>query len=136
MPAPSYDGSVSPGLEYLRRYQTALNTYNSKQYEEAQRLFSALLAGSNANDMTDNCVYWMGEAAMQRGLTGEAIALFSNVIEYRGADKVDDALLSRASAYTREGNTAQARSDLDRLLRDFPGSEHTGMARQMLRALR
>jgi TolA-binding protein len=136
IPAPRYDGKVSAGLEFLQRYQLALNAYNDKKYVECTSMFSALLSGSSANDMTDNCVYWMGEAAVQQGQTTRAIDLLSTVIGYRGSDKVDDALVSRATVYSREGNKSAARADLDRLIREFPDSEHIGIARQMLRNLR
>ncbi|MFZ1730246.1 MAG: tetratricopeptide repeat protein [Bacteroidota bacterium] len=136
MPTPRYNGSVPTDLEFLRQYQAALNAYNDKNYAESVRLFTALLAGSSANDMTDNCVYWMGEAAVQQGQPARAIELFTTVIGYHGADKVDDALISRAAVYAREKNVSAARADLDRLLREFPGSEHIGIARQMLRNLR
>ncbi|MFA6233797.1 MAG: tetratricopeptide repeat protein [Bacteroidota bacterium] len=135
IPSPHYDGKVPAGLEFLRQYQAALNAYNGKQYAECARMFTALLAGSGANDMTDNCVYWLGEAAVQQGQSARAIELFSQVIRYRGADKIDDALISRAAAHIRAGNKPAAREDLDRLLREYPDSEHIGPARQMLRNL-
>ncbi len=136
LPGVSYDGSVSPGISFLQKYQTALNTYNGKRFEESLDLFADLLRQSAANDMTDNCVYWMGEAAVQLGRPVQAVALFSTVIGYRGADKVDDALASRAAAYSGLGRKEDARADLERLLREFPGSEHAGVARQMLRTMR
>ncbi len=130
-----YDGRTAAGFDFLRQYQAALNAYNGKQYAESMRLFMNLITGSAGNDMTDNCVYWMGEAAVQLGQQARAKSLFTTVIGYGGADKVDDALVSRASVYAEEGNTAEARKDLNRLLKEYPGSEHIGIARQMLRNL-
>lgn len=135
MPVAPYDGRSTAGFDFLRQYQAALNAYNEKQYEQSLRLFTQLLSGSKGNDMTDNCVYWMGEAAVQLGRQEKAIEMFTTVIGYRGADKVDDALLSRAGVYAKEGNPAAARNDLNRLLKDYPDSEHIGIARQMLRNL-
>lgn len=133
---PVYDGSVSAGLPFLRQYQSALSAYNDKKYAEAVRLFEGLLAIGQRNDMIDNCHYWLGEAQAQLGQNANAIAHFDRAVTCKGADKVDDALYSRAVAYRSEGNTAAAMADLERLLAEFPNSELVSQARSTLRALR
>lgn len=133
---PAYDGTVSPGLPFLRQYQSALSAYNDKKYEEAVRLFEGLLATGQRNDMIDNCYYWLGEAEAQLGHSARAVVHFGRAVACPGADKVDDALFSRAAAYRTEGNVTAARADLERLLREFPHSELASQARGTLRALR
>ena len=130
-----YDGRRTAGLEFLRTYQSALSAYNEKRHDEAVRLFGRLLSTGQRNDMIDNCLYWMGEAEMQLGRTPEAIGHFTRTVACEGADKVDDALLSRAAAHRAAGGIDQARADLQRLLREHPHSELIGQARRMLRSL-
>jgi TolA-binding protein len=133
---PAYDGTVTPGLQFLRQYQSALSAYNGKKYEDAVGLFEGLLATGQRNDMIDNCHYWLGEAMAQLGDNTNAIAHFGRAVACRGADKVDDALYSRATVQRTEGNTAAARADLERLLSEFPHSELASQARSTLRVLR
>ncbi|MDX9758525.1 MAG: tetratricopeptide repeat protein [Bacteroidota bacterium] len=131
----SYDGRVQPDIDFLGRYQSALGAYHARHYPDALRQFADLLAGARPNDMIDNCLYWMGESAMQLGRHDEAIHHFTRVIACTGADKVDDALYSRAMAHRAAGRHAEARADLDLLVRQFPHSELTGQARRALKQL-
>ncbi|MBR9974250.1 MAG: tetratricopeptide repeat protein [Bacteroidetes bacterium] len=131
-----YAAGVSAGLEFLREYQSGLSAFNEKRHAEAVRLFTALLAAGERNDMIDNCLYWLGEAELRLGHDAEAIGHFTGAVACQGGDKVDDALLSRASAYRAAGNTAAARADLERLLQDHPRSELAGQARSMQRSMR
>lgn len=134
-PTASFEAGTPAGLAFLRRYQEALSAYNAGRFAEASALFEALLAGGERNDMIDNCLYWLGEAEAQRGRTTEAIDFFTRAIACRGGDKVDDALLSRATARRAAGDAAAARDDLQRLLSEHPQSELTSQARGMLRGL-
>lgn len=133
--APLHDGRVPADIAFLGRYQTALGAYNSRLYPDALRQFAELLSGARPNDMIDNCLYWMGESAMQLGRHYEAVRHFTRVVAFTGADKVDDALYSRAMAHKAAGQSAQARADLELLLRQFPHSEFTGQARGALKSL-
>lgn len=132
---PDYDENITPDLSFLREYQNALSAYNEAQYVNALTRFENLLANGTSNDMIDNCLYWMGETAMQLDRIEPAISLFTRVIGFDGADKIDDALLSRAAAYIRIGRKEEARADLERLLNEHSTSELIGMAKKMLRTL-
>ena len=132
----AYDGRVPPGIDFLGRYQTALSAYNARQYSDALRQFADLIATARPNDMIDNCLYWMGESALQLGRHDDAVLHFTRVLGCADADKVDDALYSRALAHKAAGRRTEARADLDRLLREFPHSEFTGQARAALKIVR
>jgi len=135
-PAPEFRQGVNADLAFLRGYQSALSAYNSGEYRRAAREFAAIMMTSRPNTMIDNCVYWLGESHRQLGENGEAIARFSTVIGYTGSDKISAALLSRGRLYMDAGQSDMARADLQRITRDYPQSEQSGSARQLLQKLR
>lgn len=133
--APAYDPAVQPSLDFLREYQKGLSAYHAREFDRARRVFAGLLQTGGANEMTDNCVYWLGETALQQGQYAEARELFSTVLGYRDSDKAPHALLARARTAVAQERPADARRDCDVLMKQYPGSEQAGPAREMLRSL-
>jgi len=133
--APIYKKETPPDLTFLRQYQSALSAYNAREYPRAARLFTDLLATADANDMIDNCVFWLGETYVQLGELEEAHVRFSTVLGYDGSDKTAAALVSRARTAIALGRSAEAREDLERCIRTFPRSEQAATARRLLKKL-
>ena len=133
--APAFDPAVQPSMTFLREYQKGLSAYHAREFDRARRLFAGLLQTGGANDMTDNCVYWLGETALQQGQYAEARDLFSTVLGYGNSDKMPHALLARARAAVAQKRHGDARRDCDVLLRDYPGSEQAAPARKLLKDL-
>jgi TolA-binding protein len=132
MEVPAYDHAMKPDLAFLREYQAALSAFNAKQYDRARTVFAGLLQTSRANDMIDNCVYWLGETAMQQGQYEEAHELFSIVLGYAQSDKAPHALLARARTSLARNNDTEARADCQRILRVYPQSEQAATANELL----
>jgi TolA-binding protein len=133
---PAHDVRIQPDMEWLTRYQAALDAYNSGDYTGAFDRFDALARGSRPNNHIDNCVFWLGQCSMMMGQYDRALALFTTVIGYAGANKIPDALYSRAETYVRVGDVMNARRDYQRLIDNYPGSARAADARQRLRSLR
>ncbi|MCB2206571.1 tetratricopeptide repeat protein [bacterium] len=133
--APDYRADVHPELPFLREYQAGLSAFNAGQFDAARRAFAGLLQTSRGNEMTDNCVYWLGETARSQKQLSEAFDLFSTVLGYRNSDKTAQALSARARTAIELGRTDVARSDCERLLKEFPKSDQAVLARQMLKKL-
>ncbi len=131
-----YDASMPADLSYLRAYQTALHAFNAERHGEALQQFEHLLQQSTPNDMGDNCLYWMGEAAMRLGRHAAAYKRFSAVLECAGSDKAAVALLGRANAAIALAQTAEARADLETLQREHPNTREAAEAARVLRTIR
>jgi TolA-binding protein len=129
--------SATPaGDAFLGRYQAALGEFKQSRYAKAMDMFEALITSSEPNDMTDNCAYWIGECLMALKRPTEAIDWFNRIMISRGSDKIDDALMMRAQALLRIGDTQGARKDYQRVVSEFPNSEYAARARQQLKALK
>jgi hypothetical protein len=76
-----------------------------------------------------------GELRAGRGELGAALDDFSAVLAIKGAPSsvVERALYGRGSCRSRLGDVAGARTDLDELVRRFPGSKFAEPARRALR---
>lgn len=131
-----YDASTPADLSYLRAYQTALHAFNAERHGEALQQFEHLLQQSTPNDMGDNCLYWMGEAAMRLGRHAAAFKRFSAVLECAGSDKAAVALLGRANAAIALAQTAEARADLERVQREHPNTREAAEAARVMRTIR
>lgn len=121
---------------FLGRYQAALSEFNNRRYAEAIRQFDALLSSSKANDMTDNCAYWIGEALFATRSYREAIPWFNKILVSRGSDKIDDALMMRGNCYLQLDLPSKAAEDFQRIINEFPNGEFMTTARAKLRSIR
>lgn len=121
---------------FLRSYQNALNDFNARKFQEALQQFESLRTTSPANDMTDNCEYWSGECFFALERYPEAQQRFSTVIEMRGSDKADDALMMRGNTHLKMNNRKEAKKDFTQLTKQFPSSELASRAKQKLRTLK
>ena len=120
---------------FLTRYQTALSMFHDGRYAESMDLFTELSHAPDPNQMTDNCMYWIGECLTGLGRFQEAISWYSAVLQFPGSEKQDDALIMRGNACVKLNDVASARQDYERLLREFPKSEYASLARKKLERL-
>lgn len=129
---PQVEGGVSP--EYRGAYEKAMSYYNRHNYRDALAAFNNLLAIDDKNSLADNAQYWIGECYYAMGNYNQAIAEFQKVLSFTRSNKSDAALLKLGLCYIRLGDRAQARSELEQLIANFPRSEYIGKARNFLAA--
>lgn len=129
---PQVEGGVSP--EYRGAYEKAMSYYNRHNYRDALAAFNNLLAMDDKNSLADNAQYWIGECYYAMGNYNQAIAEFQKVLSFTRSNKSDAALLKLGLCYIRLGDRAQARSELEQLIANFPRSEYIGKARNFLAA--
>ena len=109
--------------------------FHDGRYAESMDLFTELSHAPDPNQMTDNCMYWIGECLTGLGRFQEAISWYSAVLQFPGSEKQDDALIMRGNACVKLNDVASARQDYERLLREFPKSEYASLARKKLERL-
>jgi tol-pal system protein YbgF len=130
-PASGYSSTGS----FRDDYQAALNEYYNRNYKTAVQLFEELLAKNEANSLSDNCRYWIGESYYGLGNFNQAIIEFTKVFSFSKSNKADDAQLKLGLCYWRLGDKARARQELERLVNDYPKSEYVSKAEQFLTKL-
>ena len=129
----NYDQSMLSTISlFSQSYENALKKFYSRRYQEAVDLFQALIQKYPDHALASNCEYWIGECFFNTGVYTRAIVSFNRVLEFEHSLKKDDALLMIGHCYLALGQKDKAHEALSRLIREYPESEHTQAAGQLL----
>jgi len=128
---PTAAGKSTP--EEIQAYESAVATFNSKNYDQTISEMQSLLNSGIKDDYADNCHYWIGLSYFQKKEYESAINHLSQVMNYRFSEKKDDAQLIIAQAYERMGNKERALAEYKKLVEMYPTSEYVGRAKAKLR---
>tara|TARA_B100000029_G_scaffold515208_1_gene621131 strand:- start:31559 stop:32362 length:804 start_codon:yes stop_codon:yes gene_type:complete len=123
------------GDNFKKSYIKALSAYNDGNYELAIKFFGELVSGDQNHKLADNCQYWLGESFYALKNYKRAILEFEKVFQFKEQDKWDDAQLKLGICFQKIGNFDKARSEFQKLVDHYPGSEYYQRAQQYLRQL-
>jgi len=130
-PAPA--GAARPAGSDQQNYEAALDLIESRRYDEANRAFTTFLASFPTSPLADNAQYWLAETYYVRNQYAEGLTSFRRLIEtYPQSDKVPDALLKVGFCQAELGERAAARTSLQEVMRQFPGTTAARLASQRL----
>ncbi len=117
-------------------YREAYELLKNGDYVASRGQFMELLQRFPRHDLSDNAQYWLGEIDyVTRDYRG-ALKAFERVItEYPHGNKVPDALLKMAFCHQELGQNDLARSNLERILREFSWSDPAKKAKERLQLL-
>jgi tol-pal system protein YbgF len=129
--SPTTANIISGGPEY-ETYQNALRVFNSRNYQEAQKLFMDIIKQYPSGMYLDNSWYWAGECSYAMQDFAKAISLFQKVFDFPSSSKADDAQLKIALCYLKMGQNALAKTEFKKLIERYPASEHISKAQKYL----
>lgn len=116
-----------------QNYEAALDLIESRRYDEANRAFTTFLASFPTSPLADNAQYWLAETYYVRNQYADGLTAFRRLIEtYPQSDKVPDALLKVGFCQAELGDRAAARTSLQEVMRQFPGTTAARLASQRL----
>jgi tol-pal system protein YbgF len=125
--------AARPAGSDQQNYEAALDLIESRRYEEANRAFTAFLAAFATSPLADNAQYWLAETYYVRNQYADGLTAFRKLIEsYPQSDKVPDALLKIGFCQAELGERAAARTSLQEVMRQFPGTTAARLASQRL----
>ena len=114
-------------------YKEALTALESRQFDRAERLLTAILAQHPNHGLAPNAAYWLGEVFYSRYQFERALRAFGRVHrDYPKSHKVADALLKQGRCHERLGQLEQARAAYVRVIEQFPRSAAATLARKWL----
>jgi tol-pal system protein YbgF len=134
--SPASAASVLSGGSEYDSYQNALRTFNSRNYEQAQKLLADIIKQYPTGNYADNCWYWSGECSYAQGDWAKAVTLFQKVFDFKNSTKADDAQLKLGMCYMKMGQIALARTEFKKLVERYPGSEYVPRAQKFLSELK
>ena len=126
-PAPSTNGSETAMYDRAREY------YTKGQYTQAANLFRDFLKSYPAHALASNAQYWLGECYYSLDSFPTARNEFQKVVDfYSDSPKAPDALVKIALTYKKQGQREQARLELERIKRLYPGYERMELVNSLL----
>jgi tol-pal system protein YbgF len=126
--------TAPPSPEAL--YRSAYEDYMRSNYDLAAQGFQEYLRRWGTTDLADNAQYWIGECYDAQGLSQEALAAFSEVLEkYPTSDKAAAAQLKKGLLYLKLGDQGQGVVNLQYVVFEHPGTREADLAREKLRSL-
>ncbi len=121
--------------EYDAAY--ALLQPSKRDYEGAVAAFRRFLEKYPEGELSDNALYWLGEAHSVTGDREAALAAFEALLKrFPESEKVPGALLKKGYLLQAMGREREAADTYRRLLADHPGSPVARLARARLKQLR
>ena len=117
-------------------YARAKKLFDKGEYEDARELFRSFLKKYPKSKNADNAQFWLGEIYYREKWYEKAILEYQKVIEnYPKGNKTPSALLKQGLAFLNLDDKANARLILKELIRKFPDSNETNVAKNKLKTL-
>ena len=117
-------------------YQKGLRGFNTRQYDNATKIFNDVLQQYPSGKYPDNCHYWIGECLYAKGDFTGAITSFQKVLSYQNSGKADDAQIKIGLCYLKMGQTGAAKDEFKKLKDRYPASEYVPRAEKYLSDLK
>ncbi len=103
-------------------YQQAMTLVREKKFQEASVAFDQFVQNHPQDALVGNALYWSGEVWLVLGDLDKALQQFRQVVNaHAGHDKEADATYKIGVTLHRQGNTADARVWLQRVIDRFTG---------------
>ncbi|WP_271408826.1 tol-pal system protein YbgF [Pseudomonas sp. Q1-7] len=126
---------ADPAKEKLY-YDAAFDLIKAKDFDKASQAFTAFLRKYPNSQYAGNAQYWLGEVNLAKGDLQGASQAFARVGQaYPQHAKVPDSLYKLADVEQRLGNTAKAKTILQQVITQYPGSSAAQLAQRDLQRL-
>ena len=117
-------------------YNAAFDMIQARRYPEAAAAFSGFLGSFPESPLADNAQYWLAETYYVQREFEQALPEFEKVIdEYPQSAKLADALLKIGYCNFELQRWSEARTALEQVSRQFPGTTAARLAVQRLERL-
>ncbi|MEZ6852123.1 tol-pal system protein YbgF [Halodesulfovibrio aestuarii] len=114
-------------------YKSALDAFNERRYEDAQRMWSEYEKTYPKSKLAANAKFWQGEAYFQMKNYPRATLAYEDVIKkYPHSNKYPQALLKQGLSFIKQGKTNAGKFRLNQLIEKFPKSVEAKRAKQEL----
>ncbi|MBF0611068.1 MAG: tol-pal system protein YbgF [Magnetococcales bacterium] len=132
VPATANKENLSPE----KSYDEAFVLLKSGQYDKAMPAFEAFVKQHPQHDLADNSQYWIGEMHYVQRRFPEALVAFNKVlVDWPNSDKVPASLLKIGFSFYELEDNANAKSSLERLVKEYPDNSAVTPAKQRLKLI-
>jgi tol-pal system protein YbgF len=130
-PAPNSAAGMSPG----RLWDMAFSDYAAGQWPLAIQGFETYMRAFPRSEQADDAQFYIGEAYQLDGKMREALAAYEKVAaDYPQSNRAADSYYKRGVIYNTLNQPDRAREMFETTLKQFPNSESSRLAKQLLDA--
>lgn len=130
--SPMTSGGENVSTE-VAAYRVAFEHLKQGRYQQAVEGFQLYMQRYPKGTYADNSQYWLGESNYVIRNFDQAMIEFNKVIsDFPASAKTPDAMLKIGFIYYEQAKWADARAMLEKIRRDFPSSNASGLAAQRL----
>ncbi len=115
--------SVPPPGTPREEYETALGYFRDKQYDTAEKGFTAFIEKNPKNRLVADATYYLGESFAQRGRSREAAEQYLKIsTDYANSTRAPDAMLHLGLSLKALGAKEQACATFGEVSRKYPNA--------------
>lgn len=119
----------------LALFDAGLNSYNSRNYQAAERSFSDFLKNYPNHTQSAEAQYYLAECQFQRNQFPEAALSYDTVIKkYPKSSVAPGAYLKQAICFGKMDQKAAARARMQEIISKFPNSPEAARAKSFLKS--
>ncbi len=137
-PAPTQVATAPVVASPKDEFDSALGYFKQKEYETAEKSFSAFLQKNPKSRMTPDAIYYLGETYYQRGRQREAAEQYLKIsTDYSTSGHAPEAMLRLGQSLNAIGAKEQACASFDQVAKKYPNAQawiKTGAEREASRA--
>lgn len=129
---------IRPKDDVEREYEEALKLYDMRQLNQAKERFIDFIKRYPNTSLTDNAYLWLGVIYRDLREVNKAEAVWMTLVEkcrrkeLIDCNKAPSVLVQLARVYEQKGDQIKANEFYDTILREYPASEETEIARKKL----
>jgi tol-pal system protein YbgF len=119
-----------PTAPLTTTYEAGQKEFAKKNYDDAIKIFQALLDGGIAEDQADNCHYWIGESYFGKKQYAEAVKHLEASLQYKTSEKKGDAYFMLGRSYLLRGDKAKAKEMFEKVVKEYPTNNNVQKAKE------
>jgi tol-pal system protein YbgF len=132
-PAPPKEAGGKTRTDKESLYAAAYELFREAKYEKSREGFENFLKQHPETEFSDNAQFWIGECYYFEKKYEKAIVEYDKVVKnYPEGNKVPFALLKQGLSFEKLGDKASAKLLLQQVIRDFPNTSQSRIARTKL----
>ncbi|MDR2820991.1 MAG: tol-pal system protein YbgF [Desulfovibrio sp.] len=133
-PQPAPPAQTPPKDMALALFDAGVNSFNARNYGEAQRSFSDFLKNYKSHAQASKAQYYLAECDFQRNQFPDAALKYDVVIKnYPKSASAPGAYLKQGICFSKLNQGAAAKARMQELIKKFPNSPEAARARTFLK---
>ena len=118
-------------------FESSFELLRKGDYVSAEIALREYIKDFPMGSYTDDAKYWLAESLFSQDKFSEALDIFNEIIiEYPGSEKMMESILKSGFSYQELGDLSSAEAIFMRVIRDYPNSSASSLAKERLKKIR